>query len=309
MTERAGVLVMAYGTPRNLDEVESYYTHIRHGRPPPEDLLEELKDRYRAIGGASPLLEITESQAAGIAARVEGAAAYVGYKHSPPFIEDAVAAMARDRVEAAVGIVMAPHFSAMSVGEYASRARRAADAAGWHGRLEIVKSWHLEPGYVAMLADRVNDARSALPAERREKAPVVFTAHSLPEKILNAADPYPAQLEDTARAVAAAASLSHWMTAWQSAGRTDAKWLGPDLCDVVADLAAGGAEAMVVCPCGFVADHLEVLYDVDIEAAAVADALGISLVRTRSPNADAEFLDAVAKVVSRALQAIHVASR
>lgn len=297
---------MAYGTPSGPGDVEAYYTHIRHGRPPPPELLEDLQARYRAIGGTSPLRDITVAQAQGIAGRIANTTAYVGYKHCAPFIEDAVADLVRDQIEAAVGIVMAPHYSAMSIGEYAARARRAADRAGWDGRLEIVKSWHTEPAFVSLLAKRTTEALRSLPPDARMAPVVIFSAHSLPEKIVQAGDPYPWQLQETARAVADAAGIDRWTVAWQSAGRTDAKWLQPDLADVIRSEVRSGATAIVVCPCGFVADHLEVLYDVDIEARAVARETGTPLVRTRSPNADAEFLDTVAGVVERALRSIHV---
>ncbi len=302
---RDAVLVMAYGTPLDLDDVERYYTDIRRGQPPPPELLEELTDRYRAIGGRSPLLEITRAQAAGISARLGGTPVYVGQKHSPPFIRDAVAELQRDGVENAIGLVLAPHFSAMSVGDYERRARAAAAAAGWSGRLTMVDSWHLEPGYVKWLAERVTEVMAALPPELQRDALVVFTAHSLPRRILQKNDPYADQLVETAEAVAGTASINRWRIAWQSAGRTIDEWLGPDILDVVAAEAAAGTEAIVVCPCGFVADHLEVLYDIDIEARAAAERTGMVLVRTPSPNDDPAFLDAVAAAVRRCLAAAH----
>lgn len=300
MSERTAVLVMAYGTPRNLDEVEAYYTDIRHGRPPPPELLDELRERYRAIGGRSPLLQITRQQTQGIAERV-GLEAYIGHKHGRPFIPDAIAKMKENHVERAIGLVLAPHFSTMSIGDYKRRARKAADEVGWGGRLDIIDSWHLEPGYIDFLTREVARALESLPEKSRSEAVVLFTAHSLPAQILQADDPYPRQLEDTARAVAAQAGLSRWRIGWQSAGRTEVPWLGPDILDILPGLAAEGVPAAVVCPCGFVADHLEVLYDVDIEAQQAARSLGMDLARTRSPNADPLFLDTLAAVVKRAL--------
>ncbi len=302
MSDRRAVIVMAYGTPRDLDDVEAYYTDIRRGRPPSPELLEELKDRYRAIGGSSPLLEITESQAAGLQERL-GVPAYIGQKHAAPFIADAVASIADNDVEVAVGIVLAPHYSEMSIGDYARRLKGAAADKGWDGRIEVVRNWHLEPGYVEFLAREVDAAKATLPPGAGEPV-VLFTAHSLPEKILENDDPYPTQLRETAEAVAEAAGIARWDTAWQSAGRTADPWLGPDLTEAIQKLAADGVSAVVVCPCGFVADHLEVLYDVDIEAKAVAQGAGVALARTRSPNVDAGFLDAVAGVVSRAFASL-----
>lgn len=300
MGERLGLLAMAYGTPRDLDDVERYYTDIRHGRPPPPELLEELRDRYRAIGGVSPLLTITRLQVQGIAERV-GIDGYIGQKHARPFIPDAIRNMHENHVDRAVGLVLAPHYSSMSVGDYKRRALRAADEIGWRGRIDFVDSWHLEPGYIDFLAREVAAAAASLPDPSRDEACVIFTAHSLPEKILQAGDPYPRQLEETAEAVARQAGLSRWRTGWQSAGRTDVPWLGPDLLDILPRLEEAGVRGVVVCPCGFVADHLEVLYDVDIEAQQAAQSLGIDLARTRSPNDDAAFLDALAGVVKRAL--------
>jgi ferrochelatase len=291
---------MAYGTPPSLDDVEAYYTDIRRGRPPSPELLAELVERYRAIGGRSPLREITFAQARGIAART-GVKAWVGQKHAAPFIPDAIRALAANGVERAVGLVLAPHYSALSIGDYERRARAAADAAGWTGELRMIPSWHLDDGYLDWLADRVGDALAELPGPARGEAAVIFSAHSLPRRILEAGDPYPDQLTATAAAVAARASLTRWRIGWQSAGRTDEPWLGPDILEVIRDLAAAGATGVVVCPCGFVADHLEVLYDIDIEARSVASEAGIPLVRTRSPNDDPEFLDALGSIVRRAL--------
>ncbi len=295
------VLVMAYGTPADLDDVERYYTDIRRGRPPPPELLEELTERYRAIGGRSPLLEITRAQVAGLEERLDGVRAYLGQKHSPPSVADAVEEMARDGIGSAVGLVLAPHFSRMSVGDYERRARLAATEKGWPGRLTMIESWHLEPGYIALLAERVGEAVASLSRETRDEALVVFSAHSLPERILQRNDPYPVQLRETADAVASAAMLTRWRCGWQSAGRTEDPWLGPDILEIIEEEAAAGTRAIVACPCGFVADHLEVLYDLDIEARAAATAAGIEFTRTRSPNTDPGFLDAVASVVQRSL--------
>ncbi|MBA2311594.1 MAG: ferrochelatase [Actinobacteria bacterium] len=300
MSERLGVLVMAYGTPRSLGDVEAYYTDIRHGVPPPSDLLEELTQRYKAIGGSSPLYEITLAQARGVSERT-GVTTYLGQKHAAPFIPDAVAQMAADGVERAAGLVLAPHFSSMSVGDYTRRAEKGAAEARWAGRLEVIPSWHVEPGYVEWLAARVLTAFESLSPGARARSTVIFSAHSLPERILESGDPYPEQLKETAEAVARIAGLERWEIGWQSAGRTADPWIGPDIGDVIRRLSDEGATGVVSCPCGFVADHLEVLYDVDIEAREVAGGLGLELVRTEAPNADPEFLDVLAGVVRRSL--------
>jgi ferrochelatase len=300
MIERRGLLVMAYGTPRGLDDVEAYYTDIRRGRPPSSEQLAELTERYRAIGG-SPLLEITEAQARGLERRT-GVKAFLGMKHAAPFISDGVQAIADDRVERAVGLVLAPHYSKMSIGDYAARARRAAADIGWGGSLEVIESWHLEGGYIDWLADAVRNALRELSSAARTNPCVVFSAHSLPTRAVQAGDPYPEQLRETAEAVAAAAGIERWAVGWQSAGRTGDQWLGPDIGEVISDLAAEGSSGVVVCACGFVADHLEILYDVDIEARAVAEKAGIEFARTAMPNDDTRFLDTLAGVVGRAFR-------
>ena len=300
---------MAYGTPRTLDEVEPYYTDIRRGRPPPRELLEELVGRYRAIGGHSPLYEITEAQRKGLESRLAGIPTWLGQKHAAPFIPDALASMAAAGIEKVIGLVLAPHYSSMSIGDYAARARAAAEVAGGGPVVQVIPSWHLEPGYVGWLAGRVREALASLPGPARLGATVVFTAHSLPGKILEQDDPYPEQLAQTAEAVARDLDLGGearsgrvtWTTGWQSAGRTADPWIGPDVLDVMGDAAAGGATGIVICPCGFVADHLEILYDVDIECSRRAGELGIPFARTRAPNDDPAFLDVLATVVRRAL--------
>ncbi len=284
---------MAYGTPATPDDIASYYAHVRRGRPPARELLDDLRRRYDAIGGTSPLLERTREQAAGVQAALgERFHVELGMKHAPPFIEDGVAALAEAGVRDAVGLVLAPHYSALSVGEYAERAEAAAAAAGM--AFTMVRCWHLAPGYLDLLAGFVRDMVAALDAEPVE---VVFTAHSLPTRILEMGDPYPDQLAETADAVAARADLDSWSVAWQSAGRTSEPWIGPDLLTVLPGLADAGMRGVVVCAAGFVSDHLEVLYDLDIEARAVADGLGLAFARTPSPNAHPQLCSTLADVV------------
>jgi ferrochelatase len=288
-----GVLVMAYGTPSSPDDVERYYTHIRRGRPPSSEQLADLRRRYDAIGGLSPLLERTRAQVACVAGALgEGYVAALGMKHAPPFVEDGVAELRAAGVARAVGLVLAPHYSALSVGEYAERARAVTDGMP----LTVIESWHLEDGYLDLVAARVRDAIAGMPTGSE----VVFTAHSLPARVLDIGDPYPDQLRETAEAVARRAGLERWSTAWQSAGRTPEPWLGPDVLDVVGKLAAGGAPGMVVCPAGFVSDHLEVLYDLDVEAAALARDAGLPFARTASLNDDPALCRTLAGVVARA---------
>ena len=314
MTGELGVLCMSYGTARGPDDVEQYYTHIRGGRPPAPELLAELKERYRAIGGRSPLIEITEAQVRGVERELNEAElaqggtlifrAYHGMKHQTPYIEDAVTTMATGGVREAVGLVLAPHYSRMSVGAYVERAGKAAADAGMD--ISFVEHWHDDPDFVRFLMVRVSEAIGRLPQEERSRAPVVFSAHSLPARIVDEGDPYPGQLEESALLVGRELGLpaGRVRVAWQSAGRTAEPGLGPDLTEVLRELAVEGHRAVVSCPVGFVSDHLEILYDIDVEAREVARELSITLVRTDSPNEDPEFLRALAGIVRR-----HVATR
>jgi ferrochelatase len=303
MSAATAVLVMAYGTPSGPDDLEAYYTHIRRGRRPPPELLAELRARYEAIGGRSPLLEITRAQASRLRAALRGAGhgdvhVAVGMKHAAPFLEDTARQLAASGAERVVGLALAPHYSRMSVQQYGDRVQAAlAEAPGGGPRFTLVRSWATEAGYVRYLQAAVGDALARL-GPAAAGAEVVFTAHSLPERILGAGDPYPDELRATAEAVALAAGLERWSIAWQSAGRTPEPWIGPDVLDVLPKLAEAGASGVVVCPAGFVADHLEVLYDLDVEAAAEARALGLPFARTAAPNADPALAAALADVVA-----------
>ena len=270
-----GVVVMAYGTPSSLDDLEAYYTHIRRGRPPTAEQLDDLRARYDAIGGVSPLRRITEAQRDRIAAALgDGFSVTLGYKHAAPFIEDASASLP-DR---SVGVVLAPHFSRASVGEYVERLGRPS-----------VASWHDLPEWLDFQAAAVRTALRDLP----EHTHVVFSAHSLPERVLQD-DPYPMQLEESARAIAQRAAVADWSLAWQSAGRTPEPWRGPDILDIISALDADG---VLVCAQGFTADHLEVLYDLDIAAREHAEKLGLAFGRTPMVNDDAVVLTALAERV------------
>jgi protoporphyrin/coproporphyrin ferrochelatase len=282
-----GVLAMAYGTPSSREQIRGYYTDIRRGRPPTEEQLADLAARYDAIGGTFPLREITERQAAALQRALgDGYRAALGMKHASPTIEDGVRSL-KD-CERIVGLVLAPHYSALSVGEYARRAGPDVDT---------IESWHLLPEYLSFLRDAVLAAASSLPDAVQRDAEVVFTAHSLPEKAVPAADPYPDQLMATAEAVATLADLYRWSVAWQSAGRTPDPWLGPDVLDVIRTRAEAGATAIVVCACGFVADHLEVAYDLDVEARRVAAECGLAFARAASVNDDSAVMTALADLI------------
>jgi len=309
---------MAYGTASGPDDIERYYTDIRGGRAPSPEHLQELKDRYAAIGNRFPLLDITRRQAEGLARALNEAAggeryrSYLGMKHSPPTIPEGVARMREDGIERAVGLVMAPHWSGMSVETYVERVERAvADEDG--PRFTFVRWWYDRPEFVAFLAGRVRTALERVAPEDRADSAVAFSAHSLPvrpvddgsPRCLRCADPrcqvecaYRGQLQDTAARVAAHLGLEQEVVvAWQSAGRTGDPWWGPALEDVIGTLAAKGHPAVVVCSAGFVADHLEILYDLDVEALDAAREAGIRMVRTEMPNDDPAFLAAVAAAI------------
>jgi ferrochelatase len=298
-----GVVLMAYGSPTDASDVLRYYTDIRRGRPPTDEQLADLTRRYEAIGGLSPLLARTESQRKTVEAALEGLApgryrVVLGLKHSDPTIEAAVEDLAGQEVSRLVGAVLAPHYSGLSVGQYLSRLE---DAAGRYGLgASGIRSWAVEPTFVDFLARDLRDRLAAMPRATR----VVFTAHSLPSRVIASGDPYPTELRATAQAVAAELGLiedQQWEVAWQSAGRTSEPWMTPDILSVVDRLAADPAvEGVVVCACGFVADHLEVLYDLDIEARQRAERLGLRFDRTTCVNDDPAVMGALAARIAAA---------
>ncbi|TMW73991.1 ferrochelatase [Alteribacter natronophilus] len=308
MKEKYGLLVMAYGTPRSLDEVEPYYTHIRRGRKPSDEALNDLIERYEAIGGISPLAKITTEQTEKLEAELNRRyedrefKAYQGLKHIDPFIEDAVHQMKEDGIDKAVSIVLAPHYSTFSVKSYNGRAKE--ESATIDGpEITSVDSWYDEPKFIDYWAAQVEKTMSSMSEEEREKAVVIFSAHSLPEKILQNGDPYPQQLEDTAKLIAEQAGVKNYEIGWQSEGNTPDPWIGPDVQDLTRDLhKEHGYESFVYCPVGFVADHLEVLYDNDYECKVVTDELGLNYYRPEMPNAKDEFIDCLATVVEKKLK-------
>jgi ferrochelatase len=309
---------MAYGTASGPEDIERYYRDIRGGRRPSPEHLADLRDRYAAIGDRFPLLEITREQAEGIERELNGHEeddyiVFLGMKHSPPTIPEAVASMTTEGIERAVGIVMAPHWSGMSVETYIERVRAAAGGEG--PAFAFVRGFHDDPAFVRFLSGRVTDAVSAFPDDVRDATTVVFTAHSLPVRteedgsqrctLCHAAEcasacRYHQGLQETAELVAAYAGVADWTTAWQSAGRTPEPWWGPPIEEVIPGLGHAGRAGIVVCPAGFVSDHLEILYDVDIEARRLAEDAGMVFVRTEMPNADPEFVRVLARVAREA---------
>ncbi|WP_138753259.1 ferrochelatase [Paenibacillus sinopodophylli] len=305
--KRIGVMVMSYGTPESMDDVEAYYTHIRRGNAPTPELLAELKGRYEAIvGGVFPLRENTNGQVAGLQDKLEQLSpgtfsCYQGLKHAKPYIEDGVEQMAKDGIEEAVGIVLAPHFSTMSVGSYIKRAEEKAKELGI--AMTFVKQYHLHPKLLQALTERVTDGlgRLAAATNGEENVKVLFSAHSLPVKIREVGDPYEEQLLETSAAVAKAANVKDWQFTWQSAGRTREPWLGPDILETLPVLAEEGVKAVLVAPVGFVSDHLEVLYDLDIEAQAAAKQLDMALDRIAMLNRDPLYMETLAESVVEAM--------
>ncbi|KQL55877.1 MULTISPECIES: ferrochelatase [Bacillaceae] len=308
MKKKIGLLVMAYGTPRKKEEIEPYYTHIRYGRPPSQEALQDLTDRYEAIGGISPLARITEQQADGLAEVLNKRfeqyefIPYLGLKHISPFIEDAVQQMHEDGLDEAVSIVLAPHFSTFSVKSYNGRAKTEADRLGGL-TIKSVESWYTEPKFLAYWSEMIQNEMKKVSS--KDDLCVIFSAHSLPEKIIAAGDPYPAQLKETAQLLAEKADVMHYEIGWQSEGNTPDPWLGPDVQDLTRALYADkGYKAFMYCPVGFVAEHLEVLYDNDYECKVVTDEIGATYLRPPMPNDHPLFLEAMADAIEKQFAAV-----
>jgi len=282
------VVLMAYGSPERIADVPAYYADIRGGRPVSPEHLADLVERYRRLGieESSPLNAITEATRAALE-RELGIPVFTGMKHWTPHIADAAGSALDAGASRIVGLVLAPHYSALSIKGYRDQLEPAVDGA----ELRFVESWHLEPGFVELLASRI----------RGSDAHVVFTAHSLPARILNAGDPYKDQLLETSQAVAGAAGAGDWSFSFQSESPTGEPWLGPDILDHLEELRARGVEDVLVCPVGFVSDHLEIRWDIDVEAQEKARGLGMRLERVEMPNDDPAFIRTLAEIVKRNL--------
>ncbi len=293
-----GILLMTYGTPRSLDRGEEYYTDIRGGRRPCDAEIENLRRRYEAIGGVSPLIRITESLRDKLQRKLaeEGSRTlvYSAMKHSEPFIGDVVERAAGDGVDELLSIALAPHFSRMSVGTYMLAVEMANASLGSRMKLESVSSWNTNAKLIEIWGSRVKRAGQKFPGEYS----LVFSAHSLPEKILANGDPYRYQLIETCELVSAAIGRSEWSFAFQSAGHTKDPWLGPDILDHLQGRYDQGSRDFLVAPIGFVADHLEVLYDIDIECKQWALGNGCRLERCDMLNDDDDFVECLRSIVS-----------
>ncbi|MFN8471001.1 MAG: ferrochelatase [Anaerolineae bacterium] len=302
-TPTIGVLVLAYGGPNNLDEIEPYLLDVRGGRPTSPELVAEIREHYRLIGGRSPILELTQAQAGALEVALNNTGdgrtyrTYIGMRHWHPYIKQAVEQITADGIRRVIAIALAPHYSRMSIGAYIKKVEEARAETGADFDITYIESYHLHPLYLQALAERVEDARQRFPSNVRATVPVIFTAHSLPERILQAQDPYPTQLMETAQAVADLVSPVSWRFAYQSAGRSAEPWLGPDAGEVIQELADDGEKNVLIAPVGFVSDHVEILYDIDVEFQQQAEALGMRLERTISLNDNPLFIAALADVV------------
>ena len=284
---KTAVVLMAYGSPTRPEDIPAYFEDIRGGRPVRPEMVAELVERYRRIGGSSPLNEITERQRAALEHEL-GAPVYVGMKHWTPRIAEAADRALGEGAERIVGLVLAPHYSSISIGGYRDR---LAEAVGDRAELAMIESWHDHRPLIEILADRI----------RGTDAHVVFTAHSLPERILAEGDPYKDQLLETSRLVAERAGVETWSFAFQSASPTGEPWLGPDILEELERLHAQGVRKVLVAPVGFVSDHLEILWDIDVEAREKAAELGLELDRIESLNDAPEFARALAMLVEQVL--------
>ena len=289
------VLMMAHGTPESLDQMEAYLTRVRGGRPPSAELLEEMIGNYAAIGGRSPLTELTQAQARAVESKLgEPFRVFVGMRNWRPYIEDAAREIATQEAEKCIGIPMAPQYSELSVKKYLDEARRFVPA---EVPLELVQSWYDHPGLLDAFAEKVNVVQESWGASEE----VIFTAHSLPERVRDVPGPaspsYPVQFQETAEGIAQRVGLNRFRIAYQSAGRTPEPWLGPELSQVLQELAEQGTKRVLVVPVGFVCDHTEILFDIDQRAKASAEELGIELARTESLNTSPLFIEAVADII------------
>ncbi|WP_163654424.1 ferrochelatase [Listeria sp. PSOL-1] len=306
--KKIGLLVMAYGTPYSDADIERYYTDIRRGKRPTAEMVADLRERYQAIGGLSPLAKITEEQAYGLERVLNAQEAgvefkvYVGLKHIEPFIEDAVAKMHQDGITEAISIVLAPHYSSFSVKSYNERALTAASKLG-DLKIKTIDEWYLEPKFIEMWAARINEVARQIPEAELDKAILIISAHSLPEKIKEYGDPYPKQLQETADLIAEKVIVPHVALGFQSEAKTGVPWLGPDVQDLTEQLyQTNHYQHFIYAPVGFVADHLEVLYDNDYECKVITDKLQVAYHRPPMPNADPTFLDVLKTVVKKAYQ-------
>jgi protoporphyrin/coproporphyrin ferrochelatase len=301
---RKGIILMAYGSPERDEDIEPYYTHIRGGRKPTDEELKNLKSRYRAIGGHSPLLKITNSTAKKLeerlAERGEKTSVYAGMKHWHPFVSETFDQIVKDGVTDLVAIALAPHYSKVSIGGYQDSVRKANEERGGKVNVTCIDQWHLNRVFLEKWKERITEVYEKKFKEmERSKVFFLFTAHSLPERILSWKDPYKDQLLETMNKLATVLKLDgeQYGLAFQSAGHTSEPWLAPDILDKIKELRRKGWSSVLVIPIGFVSDHLEILFDIDVEAKDLAKELGMKLERTESFNDGDDFVDVLVSVV------------
>jgi ferrochelatase len=300
-----GVVLMTYGSPASLEDVPRYIRAVRGGRDVPDEVVDEMRRRYRVIGG-SPLISITRAQAAALQKRL-GSSAMVraGMRFSSPYVVEAMRQMADAGVGQIVGVIMSPQYSPLLMGGYQRALEEArAELGAGAPTVRLADAWHTQPPFLESLAGRITDALHRLPAEERERAPVLLTAHSLPRRVAEQEPAYLAQLEATAQRVAQRAGLpaERWTFCWQSAGHEPGEWMKPDFADLMPELAAAGHRSVVVAPIQFLADHLEILYDVDVGAREQAEAVGLRFERIESLNVEPRFIDALAAIARRTVR-------
>ena len=295
-----GLIVMAYGGPNNIDEVESYLLDVRGYRPTAPEIIHEVRERYREIGGRSPILEQTRAQATALETALNASGndfkAFVGMRHWHPYIKESLAEMQSQGIQHAVGLAMAPHYSRMSIGAYFKKIEEAQSPI----EVAPIQDWHLLPGYLEALASRVKAALERFPADARPQIPVIFSAHSLPERILTWNDPYPSQLQATVEAVMHKLGEQPHAFAYQSAAISNEPWLGPDVSALIQKYAREGQKDILLCPIGFVCEHVEILYDIDIVYQRLAGSLGVHLERIEMVHTAPTMIAGLAGLVRQA---------
>lgn len=303
MSAKTAVLLMAYGTPNRIDEVEQYYINVRGGRMPTPEQVENLSARYRAVGGHTPLTTLTKSVTEQLQAQLDAEfpgqyQVYFGMKYWHPLIPDVVKQIHADGISKVIGLALAPHYSKISIGGYQKQVDRANEEFNTNIELTMINSWQEQPKFRNLIASRISEALAQFSAEVRDQVTVLFSAHSLPQRVLAWGDPYPDELLGSAKGIAEMLELPDWRFTYQSQGETGEPWLGPDVLDTLAELAAEGKKYVLQVPFGFVCDHLEILYDIDIEGKHKANELGLQLERIRLLNDDPAFVDLLKTVVT-----------
>lgn len=307
MKKKIGLLVMAYGTPYSLDDIKRYYTHIRSGREPSEKLVEQLREKYEAIGGISPLAGITKKQANLLEQNLNSMQneyefqLFIGLRHIDPYIEDAIAGMAKSGIKEAVSIILAPHYSSYSINGYNNRAKKEAEK--YNINLKSVQYWYTEQQFIQFWAQSINEICDSLTVAELENTITVYTAHSLPQSLVKDDDPYVDQMSHTAKLVSEKTKVSNYKVGWQSAGKSKEQWLDPDVFELTSYLYnEKGYRSFIYAPVGFVSDHLEILYDNDYECKELCDKLGATYYRAKMPNDNPLLIAAMSSAILKKLR-------